>query len=143
MFNRSLYGLTINQGIAMTYKIAFRAVCLSLAAAFLLCAGGADFGVGGGDVDPNNGVNAYLNTFNPVLNIKVSPRIGGKVLTFPPPGSDGTYRYGDIVTVKAVPNSGYEFKEWSGASTDAVDSIRIVMDGNKTLTAIFRPKDML
>jgi uncharacterized repeat protein (TIGR02543 family) len=128
----------------MTYKFAFRAVCLSLTAAFLMCAGGgADFGVGGGDVDPNNGVNAYLNTLNPMLNVKVSPRIGGNVLTSPPPGSDGTYKYGDIVTVKAVPSDGYEFKEWSGESTDTVDSIRIVMDGNKTLTAIFRPKDML
>ena len=129
----------------MTYKSAFRAVCLSLTTAFLMCARCVDLsaGAGGGNADPNNGVNAYLNTFNPMLNVKVSPKIGGSASTFPRPSSDNTYRYGDIVTVKAVPSSGYEFKEWSGASTTTVDSIRIVMDGNKNLTAIFKPKDMI
>ena len=115
----------------MKYKFA-------LTSALLICAGCADFGTGGGSVDPDNGVNAYLSTFNPMLDVKVSPANGGNVSAFPPPtNSDGTYRYGDVVTVRAVPNSGYAFEAWSGASTVTVDSVRIVMDGGKTLTANF------
>jgi len=58
----------------------------------------------------------------------------------PLPNGNGTYRYGDVVTVKAVPSTGYAFEEWSGAATVAVESVQIVMDGNKALTAYFKPK---
>ncbi len=123
----------------MTYKFAFYVATSAL----LLCVCRADFGPGGGSADPDCGVNAYLSTFNPVLRVQVSPSNGGRVSASPlPPNSDGTYRYGDIVTVKAVPNTNYAFEEWSGASTDTVDSVRIVMDGNKTLTANFIIKSL-
>lgn len=121
------------------YKFAFRALSFSATYMLLLCAGCADFGPGGGSVDPDDGANAYLVMFNPELRVQASPATGGKVSAFPPPNSDGRYRYGDIVTVKAVSNSGYEFQGWSGASTAAVDSVRIVMDGKKSLTANFEP----
>jgi hypothetical protein len=126
----------------MTYKIIFRTVSFSATAALMICAGCADFGPGGGNVNPDYGVNAYLSTFNPVLRVQVSPSIGGRVsVSPPPPNSDGTYRYGDVVTVKAVPNTGYAFEEWSGASADAGESVQIVMDGDKILIANFKPKD--
>lgn len=99
--------------------------------------GCVDPGFGGGGVDPDNGVNAYLGMFNPVLSVRPSPGSGGAVSAFPSPRGDGTYRYGDTVTVAAVPNSGYAFKNWSGASIDTAVSVRIVMDGNKSLTANF------
>jgi hypothetical protein len=121
----------------MMYKFSFRTLSLLITAVLLICAGCADFGAGGGSADPDDGVNAYLSTFNPVLRVQVSPANGGRVSVSPLPSSDGTYRYGDVVTVKAVPNAGYAFEEWSGASAAAVDSVRIVMDGKKTLTAYF------
>ncbi|GBU22422.1 hypothetical protein R80B4_02331 [Fibrobacteres bacterium R8-0-B4] len=123
----------------MTHKPAFRILSLSLTAALLICAGCADGPItGGGSADPDNGVDAYLGMFNPTLRVQASPSNGGRVSAFPPPNSDGTYRYGTVVTVKAVPGSGYAFEEWSGASAAAVDSLRIVMDGRKTLVAKFR-----
>jgi len=115
----------------MKYKFA-------LISALLICAGCADFGAGGGSVDPEIGVNAYLSTFNPALVIQVSPSNGGKVSASPsPPNSDGTYRYGDIVTVKAVPNNGYVFDTWSDGVKSPVRDI--VMSKNETLTAYFKP----
>jgi len=122
----------------MTYKFAFRAVSLSATAALLLlCVCRADFGPGGGSVDPDDGVNSYIGMFNPELRVQVSPVNGGSVSAFPSRNGDWKYRYGDTVTVKAVPSSGYAFKEWSGALTGSVDSLRIVMDGKKSLTAYF------
>jgi hypothetical protein len=119
----------------MTHKFALYAVTTAL----LMCAGCADLGPGGGSVNPDGGANAYLNTFNPALRIQASPENGGRASTSPLPDSDGKFRYRETVAVKAVPNSGYAFKEWSGASTGSVDSLRIVMDSNKTLTAHFIP----
>lgn len=121
----------------MTYKSAFRALSLLAAAALTLCSGCADIPVSGGSADPDSGVNAYLGVFNPALRLQVSPLSGGGVSADPPPNSEGTYRYGETVTVKAVPSRGYVFKEWSGASTSSVDLVNIVMDGSKTLTAVF------
>ena len=113
---------------------------LLAAVALLTCAGCADFGGGGGSADPDDGVNAYLTMFNPVIRIQISPGNGGKVSASPPPNSYGTYRYGDVVTIIAVPGNGFIFSEWSGAVASEADSLRIVMDGNKTLTASFKPK---
>jgi uncharacterized repeat protein (TIGR02543 family) len=122
----------------MTYKFAF---CMT-AAVLLMCAGCDGFDRGGGSVDPGDGVNAYLSMFNPALRTYVSPRNGGYVSVFPPPAnSDSTYRYGTVVTVAAVPYDSFTFDEWSGALTAAADTVRIVMDGNKTLTANFKPKE--
>ena len=122
----------------MTYKFAF----YMTTAALLMCAGCADFNSGGGgSVDPDDGVNAYLSMFNPVLSTYVSPGNGGRVLVFTPPNSYGTYKYGDTVTVTAMSSSSFIFKEWSGALTATSDTVRIVMDGNKTLTANFEPKE--
>jgi hypothetical protein len=113
---------------------------LSVTAALLMCAGCADFGGGGGVADPEDGVNAYLTMLNPVLRIQISPGNGGKISASPTPNSYGTYRYGDVVTIIAVPNNGFVFNEWSGAVNTPADTLRIVMDGNKTLTAGFKPK---
>jgi len=121
----------------MTYKSAFRSASLLVIAALLVCGGCVGPGSGGGGVDPEKGVNAYLGMFNPVLGVRASPGNGGRVSAFPSPNSDGTYKYGDTVTVTAAPNTGYAFKEWSGASTDTAKTVRIVMDGNKALIANF------
>jgi len=123
------------------YKLIYRTLSFSLTAALLMCAGCADFDHGGGRVDPDDGVNAYLNMFNPVLRTYVSPGNGGKVWVATPPNSYGTYRYGDTVTAIAIPSPSFTFNEWSGALTVADDTVRIVMDGNKTLIANFTPKD--
>jgi len=116
---------------------------LLAAVALLTCAGCADFGGGGGSADPDDGVNAYLTMFNPVLRIQITPGNGGRVSASPTPNAYGTYRYGDVVTIIAVPGNGFAFIGWSGAVDAPADTLRIVMDGNKSLTAAFKPKYIL
>jgi uncharacterized repeat protein (TIGR02543 family) len=48
-----------------------------------------------------------------------------------------TYRCGERVTVKAIPNLGKSFLGWSGAATGMTNPLTITMDGNKELTANF------
>jgi hypothetical protein len=44
------------------------------------------------------------------------------------------------VTLKAIPNDGYEFKGWTGSITDAKDVVRIIMDDDKLIGATFNEK---
>lgn len=45
------------------------------------------------------------------------------------------YPSGGVVELTAVPDSGYEFKGWSGDITDNQNPIGVLMDGNKNITA--------
>jgi uncharacterized protein (TIGR02145 family)/uncharacterized repeat protein (TIGR02543 family) len=69
------------------------------------------------------------------VEISASPAAGGTV------SGDGTYSYGEICTVSATPNSGYDFINWTedGAevSTDADYSFEL--EANRTLVANFTP----
>jgi hypothetical protein len=121
----------------MTNKFAFRAMGLLLAAA-LLC---LSCGPGGGSVNSGGGeVDAYLGMFRPMLDIRKSPDSGGTVLAFPTYDSAAVYKYGDTVTLTVAPNNGYAFMGWSGVLKDTAQSLRIVMDGHKVLTANFTHK---
>jgi len=46
---------------------------------------------------------------------------------------------GTVVTAIANPEIGHVFNSWSGAATGTNDSVTIIMDGNKSLTANFNP----
>lgn len=48
------------------------------------------------------------------------------------------YDAGTVVTATADPEIGHSFNSWSGAATGSEDSVTILMDGNKTITASFR-----
>jgi hypothetical protein len=47
------------------------------------------------------------------------------------------YLHGTLVTLAAVPDSGFAFLGWSGDTTATADTITVVMDGAKTYTATF------
>lgn len=49
----------------------------------------------------------------------------------------GTYPDGDSVTIKAIPATGWEFVEWTGAQTSTNEEITVTMNSDKTLTANF------
>ncbi|MEO0472727.1 MAG: carbohydrate-binding domain-containing protein, partial [Bacteroidota bacterium] len=49
----------------------------------------------------------------------------------------GTYDSGTVVTLTPLPNSGFEFDNWSGDASGSSNPIQIVMDGNKSVTANF------
>jgi uncharacterized repeat protein (TIGR02543 family) len=108
----------------MQYKLFLNAAGIA-AVAVALCVG-CDGG--------NNGVNPPGNS-KPTLSVSASPANGGSVSRDP---SSSSYANGDEVTVTATAASGYVFTGWSGASTSTDASITVTMDGNKTLTAIFK-----
>ncbi len=51
--------------------------------------------------------------------------------------SGGVYTNGVVVTVTAIPGSGYVFTNWSGDLGGSVNPTNITMDGNKSVTANF------
>ncbi len=60
---------------------------------------------------------------------------GGEVTSSP---NKNVYTYGESVTVTARKADGYTFTGWSGASTSKEDSVTIIMNDDKTLTANFQ-----
>ena len=74
-------------------------------------------------------------TFKPTLTINATD---GSVTTNPNP-TNGSYNFGENVTLTAVPNAGFEFVDFSGDITSTNISESIILDSNKTITANFRP----
>jgi uncharacterized protein (TIGR02145 family)/uncharacterized repeat protein (TIGR02543 family) len=72
------------------------------------------------------------------LTVSATPSAGG---TVSPAVGAHTYDAGELVTVTATANSGYTFKNWTGASTSTSAAVNIMIDGNKTLTANFQQND--
>jgi hypothetical protein len=68
------------------------------------------------------------------LTVEVTPEGGGTVGLNP---EGGTYDSGIPVTLTAVAEDGYTFSHWSGDLSGIVNPETIVMDGEKTVTAIF------
>ena len=61
----------------------------------------------------------------------------GSVELNPPPVGK-TYDPNTVVQMTAVPDSGYEFKEWKGDVTGTENPASVTMDDNKTVTAVFQ-----
>ncbi len=72
--------------------------------------------------------------FNPatVYRLTVSAGAGGAVT----PGSQDVVA-GHSVTVTATPNAGYLFNQWSGDVVGVANSIAVLMNGNRSVTANF------
>ncbi|MCD6374216.1 MAG: DUF5123 domain-containing protein, partial [Caldisericaceae bacterium] len=60
----------------------------------------------------------------------------GSVMLDPPPVGK-TYDPGTEVTLTAIPDTGYVFKEWQGDASGTDNPITITMDDDKTVTAVF------
>jgi len=71
-------------------------------------------------------VNQYSLTFNTT---------GQGSVTLNPPG--GVYDEGTVVTLTAVPDSGWQFDNWSGDLSGSTNPTTITMNANKTVTANF------
>lgn len=69
----------------------------------------------------------FVRTY--ALTLTASPSVGGSVV------GEGTYPYGEKVSISAVPNTGYVFVKWSDDVTDADREIKIT--AKKSLMAIF------
>jgi len=68
------------------------------------------------------------------LTTSVSPAGAGTVSLNP---AGGVYTAGTQVTLTATPNSGYVFSNWTGDLTGTTNPATIIMDSNKTVTAVF------
>jgi hypothetical protein len=85
-------------------------------------------------MDANKSVLASFGPASAQYSVTVQPATGGSV-TLSPPG--GVYAAGTLVTVTAVPTSGYRFGSWSGALSGTSNPTSLVVDANKTLGASF------
>ncbi len=74
------------------------------------------------------------------VNITVSPSGAGTVTDEGRIMREALHQYynGDIVDMKATPNAGYEFVNWSDGSDDPEHAVRIVGDSAVKITANFR-----
>ncbi|MFH1383318.1 MAG: hypothetical protein ABIH70_10615 [Chloroflexota bacterium] len=64
----------------------------------------------------------------------------GSVSLNPAPDSDGKYTNGTIVTLTAHPDSGYDWKGWSGTGNDTTNPTSVTMSSGKHITVIFEPR---
>jgi gliding motility-associated-like protein/uncharacterized repeat protein (TIGR02543 family) len=86
-------------------------------------------------MDGNKSVTANFQVKAPdkyTLATTTLPAAGGTVI------GAGSYNSGDVVSVKAIPATGYIFTGWSGDVTGTSSSVSITMDGNKSVTANFQ-----
>ncbi len=68
------------------------------------------------------------------LTTNASPEAGGTVSKSP---NAASYASGTVVTITAIPASGYSFTGWSGSVSGTSPSVNLTMDADKTATANF------
>ncbi|MCZ7668297.1 MAG: InlB B-repeat-containing protein [Chloroflexi bacterium] len=72
------------------------------------------------------------------LSISVSPAGGGTWEQSPPPNCDtDKYNNNTVVTLTALPASGYQFGSWSGGASGNNAVVMLTMNENKSVTATF------
>jgi hypothetical protein len=70
------------------------------------------------------------------LTVNVTPEVGGSVTP-----SSGTYAMGSSVKLTATPSAEYVFKEWTGGFTGTTNPANVIMDLDKTVTAVFEKRE--
>ncbi len=85
-------------------------------------------------MNANKSITANFTQNVYTLNVSVNPPEGGSVTVNP---SGGTYLSGTVVTLTPVASSGWVFSGWSGDLSGSGVPGSVIMDGNKSVTAIF------
>ena len=70
------------------------------------------------------------------LTVNVTPEVGGSATP-----STGTYAMGSTVKVLATPSAEYIFKEWTGGFTGTTNPANVIMDADKTISAVFEKRE--
>lgn len=73
------------------------------------------------------------------LTLITNPPGAGTIQASPPPGTNGTYVQGTLVTLTASAVGTNLFTNWSGAVSSASNPVTVLMDADKTATATFVP----
>jgi uncharacterized repeat protein (TIGR02543 family) len=68
------------------------------------------------------------------VTLTINQSTGGTITATPA----GPYYYGDVVTVEAQTNSGYDFTGWTGDLSGTTNPTTITLNGNKTVGATFQ-----
>ncbi|WP_299714898.1 InlB B-repeat-containing protein [uncultured Tenacibaculum sp.] len=84
-------------------------------------------------MDADKTVTAMFSKIQRTLTINAT---NGSVSTNPNP-TGGTYDDGTSVELTATPDAGYQFDGWSGDATGTTNPLTVVMDADKTITAMF------
>ena len=81
---------------------------------------------------------SYIGPAGPVieytLNVAVAPVGSGSVTKNP---DQASYPSGTVITLSAVPASGYKFVGWSGDVVSTDNPVQVTMNGDKDVTATF------
>lgn len=85
-------------------------------------------------VSANMSIQARFVERELVLGIGVEPAYGGYVTADPPGGS---YLLNTLVNLLATAHKGYFFMEWQGDVNGTDESVDVIMDSNKQVTAVF------
>jgi hypothetical protein len=80
----------------------------------------------------NKSVTAHFTANQYTLTVTING--SGSVTKNP---NQATYSYGDVVTLTAVPDSGWAFSHWTGDLTGDENPTTITMNANKAVTAYF------
>ena len=72
------------------------------------------------------------------LAVSVSPAEAGKI-TISPQSPD--YKEGEMVTLTAVPNEHWVFKQWEGDGSGSSSPLQITMSSNKSVVGVFVKRD--
>lgn len=73
-----------------------------------------------------------------LLAVGANPEGGGAVSLEPPQPPDG-YDPGALVTLTAVPNTGYAFGQWHGDLAESGNPATVQMEAGKSVLAVFNP----
>lgn len=73
--------------------------------------------------------------FEETVELTIVATGGGS--TIPPAGNVIQVAKGEVITLKAVPNDGFEFQGWTGDITDTSDTVQLTMDADKLVGATF------
>lgn len=81
---------------------------------------------------------ALFTVFSQSADFVLEVSIEGKGTVSP---KYGTYMNGEAITIIAEPEANYKFKKWIGSLASELNPLEIIMDDDKTLTAIFIETD--
>ena len=84
-------------------------------------------------MDTNKSVTAVFVELPKTLTASVSPIDSGTVTQ----SGNGSYDKGSTATIEGVPAEGYLFDHWEGDATGTDNPLELLMDDNKTVTAVF------
>jgi uncharacterized protein (TIGR02145 family) len=79
---------------------------------------------------------ALINSsnINYILTIDISPLNSGKITIIP---SGSSFKSGSEISITPTPLTGYVFKQWTGDIISSANPLKVTMNGNKKLTAVF------